>query len=143
MKRRIMKSENRIFVIAALAALAVDLLFQQDAVNKISAGNTLLILGVLAVVNFAVCWLGGRRLLFTGSMIAVWLIALIWSAVIVRQNYGEWAGYVGIATVGIGLMTLGVFLFIGVKFVGVKQCKMTEVGYRVPSFLLSIIISFP
>ncbi len=126
MKRKIMKPENRIFVIAALAALAVDLLFQQDAVNKISVGNTLLILGVLVLVNLAAYWLGGRRLLLMGSMITAWLIALIWSAVIVRQNYGEWAGYVGLATVGIGLVTLAVLLFIGIKFIGVKQSKMTE-----------------
>ncbi len=143
-KIKIMKKENRIFVIAAVAALAVDLLFRQDAANKISVGNTVLVLGVLVFVNLAAFWLGaerqkneyavtgiagklplvsleGRRLLFTGSMIVAWLIALIWSAVIVRQNYGDWQKYIGAATIGVGLMTLAVFLFIGVK-----HRKMTE-----------------
>lgn len=122
-----MKKENRIFVIAAVAAFAVDLLFQQDAVNKISVGNTVLVLGVLVLANLAAAgrlWAvspEGRRLLFTGSLIVVWLLALIWSGGIVRQNYGGWTAYVGAATIGVGLMTLAVFLF-----VGVKHREMTE-----------------
>lgn len=122
------KKENRIFVIAAVAALAVDLLFSQDAVNKISVENTVLVLGILIIVNLAVfradrrllqtgrhLQQADRRLLQTGSMIVVWLLALIWSAVIVRQNYGALTGHIGAITIGVGAVTLAVFAFIGHK----------------------------
>ena len=139
-----MKKENSIFVIAAVAVLIVDLLFQQDAANKVSMGNTVLVLGMLVFANLVAFWLSavrrkagnaatgiagklpvislaGRRLFLAGSLIITWLLALIWSAVIVRQNYGDWAGYVGAATTGVGVVTLAVFFFIGVK-----HRKMTE-----------------
>ena len=130
----IFKKENRIFVIAAVAALAVDLLFSQDAVNKISVENTVLVLGMLIIANLVAFRSGrrllqtgrdlkqaDRRLLQTGSMIVVWLLALIWSAVIVRQNYGALTGHIGAVTIGVGAVTLAVF-----SFIGHKHRQMTE-----------------
>ena len=135
------KKENRIFVIAALASLFVDILFQQDAVNKISVGNTMLVLGILVFVNLAAWRLQSgkqtdgasgicralavspedRRLLFTGSMLIVWLLTLIWSGGIVRQNYGDFKVYVGAATIGVGLVTLAVFLFAGYRYRNITE----------------------
>ncbi len=119
MKKKIMneifKKENRIFVIAAVAALAVDLLFSQDAVNKISVENTVLVLGMLIIANL-VAFRSDRRLVQTGSIIVVWLLGLIWSAVIVRQNYGDWTEYVGVATIGVGVLTLALFSFVGYRY---------------------------
>ena len=70
MKKKIMneifKKENRIFVIAAVAALAVDLLFSQDAVNKISVENTVLVLGMLIIANL-VAFRSDRRLVQTAG----------------------------------------------------------------------------
>ncbi len=121
-------------MIAAVAALAVDLLSSQDAVNKISVENTVLMLGMLIIANLAVFWSDkrllqtgrhlqqpDRRLLQTGSMIIVWLLALIWSAVIVRQNYGALTGHIGTITIGVGAVTLAVF-----SFIGHKHRQMTE-----------------
>ncbi len=128
-----MKKENRIFVIAAVAALAVDLLVSQDAVYRLSVWDTVLILGLVTLVNLAAWRLNAvtkegcgkaagklpkvsqedRRLILSGSLVVVWLLAMIWSATIVRQHYGEWTGSVGTVTACVGLVTLAVFLGVG------------------------------
>lgn len=105
-----MKKENRIFAVAAILVIMIDVLFAQDEVYKISPANTVVLLAAVLTANVAVICMNKSKEIYSlvqsVSMVALLFLAMVWSTVFVRLHYVDSIPVIQMLTIGLGFVLL-------------------------------------